>query len=116
MAAAVLLFAAPVVPAVAHDDYGDHVEHLRLHRDVSESRYPLCVAQATAPILDSTETDVPRRPLYGRYRGISGHEGRTWQARLNSVACRGDRDRRSMAVQRWLSTAKPSWRDSPRHS
>ena len=36
MAAAVLLFAAPVVPAVAHDDYGDHVEHLRLHRDVSE--------------------------------------------------------------------------------
>src|SRR5258708_35875236 len=43
MAAAVLLFAAPVVPAVAHDDYGDHVEHLRLHRDVSEARYVRCL-------------------------------------------------------------------------
>ena len=43
MAAAVLLFAAPVVPAVAHDDYGDHGEHLRLHRDVSEARYVRCL-------------------------------------------------------------------------
>ena len=44
MAAAVLLFAAPLVPsAVAHDDYGDHGEHLRLHRDVSEARYVRCL-------------------------------------------------------------------------
>jgi len=31
IAAAVLLFTAPVVPALAHDDYGDHVEHWRPH-------------------------------------------------------------------------------------
>ena len=44
MAAAVLLFAAPLVPpAVAQDDYGDHGEHLRLHRDVSEARYVRCL-------------------------------------------------------------------------
>jgi hypothetical protein len=43
IAAAVLLFAAPAVPAVAHDDYGDHGEHLRLHRDVSEARYMRCL-------------------------------------------------------------------------
>ena len=36
-AAAVLLFTTPVVPALAHDDYGDHVEHWRLHRDLSEA-------------------------------------------------------------------------------
>jgi hypothetical protein len=37
IAAAVLLFTTPVVPALAHDDYGDHVEHWRLHRDLSEA-------------------------------------------------------------------------------
>ena len=36
-AAVVLLFTTPVVPALAHDDYGDHVEHWRLHRDLSEA-------------------------------------------------------------------------------
>ena len=41
--AAVLLFTAPVVPALAHDDYGDHVEHWRLHRDLSEARYMRCL-------------------------------------------------------------------------
>ncbi len=37
IAAAVLLFTAPVAPTLAHDDYGDHVEHWRLHRDLSEA-------------------------------------------------------------------------------
>src|SRR5712692_10449673 len=37
MAAAVLLFTVPVVPALAHDDDGDHVEHWQLHRDLSEA-------------------------------------------------------------------------------
>jgi len=43
IAAAVLLFAAPAVPAVAQDDYGDHAEHLRLHRDVNEASYMRCL-------------------------------------------------------------------------
>ena len=42
-AAAVLLFTTPVVPALAHDDYGDHVEHWRLHRDLSEAHYVRCL-------------------------------------------------------------------------
>jgi hypothetical protein len=42
IAAAVLLFTAPVVPALAHDDYGDHVEHW-LHRDLSEAHYVRCL-------------------------------------------------------------------------
>ncbi|SRR5258707_9648838 len=37
IASAVLLFTAPVVPALAQDDYGDHVEQWRLHRDLSEA-------------------------------------------------------------------------------
>jgi hypothetical protein len=37
IAAAVLLFTAPMVPALAHDDYGDHAEHWQLHRDLSEA-------------------------------------------------------------------------------
>ena len=44
IAAAVLLFTAPVVPALAHDDYGDHVEHWRLHRDLSEAHYVRCLS------------------------------------------------------------------------
>ena len=31
------------------------------------------MAQATAPILDSTEPDLPACPLFGRYEGITGH-------------------------------------------
>jgi hypothetical protein len=31
------------------------------------------MAQATAPILDSTEPDLQRCPLFGRYRGKTGH-------------------------------------------
>ena len=37
IAAAVLLFTAPVVPALAHDDVGDHAEHWQLHRNLSEA-------------------------------------------------------------------------------
>ena len=40
MAAAVLLFTAPVVPALAHDEYG---EHWGLHRDLSEAHYMRCL-------------------------------------------------------------------------
>ena len=36
IAAAVLLFTAPVVPALAHDD-DDHAEHWQLHRNLSEA-------------------------------------------------------------------------------
>ena len=32
------------------------------------------MAQATAPILDSTEADNPECPQFGRYRGVSGHD------------------------------------------
>jgi hypothetical protein len=42
-AAAVLLFTAPVVPALAHDHYGDHVGQWGLHRDLSEARYVRCL-------------------------------------------------------------------------
>ena len=37
IAAAVLLFTVPLAPALAHDDYGDHVQHWQLHRDLSEA-------------------------------------------------------------------------------
>ena len=37
IAAAVLLFTAPVVPALAHDDDGDHAEHWQLHRNLSDA-------------------------------------------------------------------------------
>ena len=43
IAAAVLLFTAPVVPALAYDDYGDHVAHSRRHRDFSEAHYVRCL-------------------------------------------------------------------------
>jgi hypothetical protein len=29
---------------LAHDDYGDHVEHWRLHRDLSEAHYVRCLS------------------------------------------------------------------------
>jgi hypothetical protein len=32
------------------------------------------MAQAVAPILDSTEADLPLRPLYVRYRGYFGRQ------------------------------------------
>ena len=37
IAAAALLFTVPVVPALAHDDYGDHVEHWRFHGDLRDA-------------------------------------------------------------------------------
>jgi hypothetical protein len=37
IAAAVLSFTAPIAPALAHDDYGDHVQHWQLHQDLSEA-------------------------------------------------------------------------------
>jgi hypothetical protein len=37
IAAAVLLFTAPAVPALAHDDDGDHAEHWQLHRNLSDA-------------------------------------------------------------------------------
>jgi hypothetical protein len=43
IAATVLLFTAPVVPALAHDDYGDHVERWGLHRDLRDARYIRCL-------------------------------------------------------------------------
>jgi hypothetical protein len=48
-AAAVLLFTAPAAPALTHDDYGDHVEHWRLHRDLSEAHYVRCLAIGPCP-------------------------------------------------------------------
>jgi hypothetical protein len=40
IAAAVLLFTAPVAPALAHDDDGDHLEHGRFHRDLRDAHSP----------------------------------------------------------------------------
>jgi hypothetical protein len=37
IAVAVLSFTVPVAPALAHDDYGDHVEHGQHHQDLSEA-------------------------------------------------------------------------------
>jgi rSAM-associated Gly-rich repeat protein len=37
MAAAVLLFAVPAAPALAHDDDVDHADHWRLHRDLGDA-------------------------------------------------------------------------------
>ena len=37
IAAAVLSFTVPVVPALAHDDDDDHAQHWQLHRDLSDA-------------------------------------------------------------------------------
>jgi hypothetical protein len=37
IAAAALSFTVPVVPALAHDDYGDHVQHWQYHDDMRDA-------------------------------------------------------------------------------
>jgi hypothetical protein len=37
MAAATVLFIAPAAPALAHDDYGDHVQHREYHEDMRDA-------------------------------------------------------------------------------
>jgi hypothetical protein len=69
IAAAVLLFAAPAVPAVAQDDYGDHAEHLRLHRDVIEARYMRCLECPGDWDHDDDDYGWRRRYWWHRYYG-----------------------------------------------